>query len=289
MSPILPSEGDYDYGLGIEPVIIDYIKESVEIASRVSPTPCYLLFMNQSGSVVGSVGSPMTISSYSATTPNYRAVIWASGSSHPDVRPYSNNGQGSIFVTIDSSAATRVIEVADLANDNEFAVVKRKDLNPARVELVFNPGFDAGSHTIRYYYTTMQSGIDVDRVKSGEDTSISKFGWTQYLDTSACAQPFREKHQILLRLPLTTRDLSINEEGKVILEENDSWMVATPYVHDFDVVVIPSSATASGQEERYEIVNKKDSFIQGSLITQRFKLKYLERTDPRYNITIVTS
>lgn len=283
-----PDSTQYDYLLGIDSDLLDYIQESAEIESRISPVRCYLLQQHATGSSVGSSSSRITVSSYVDTDPNYRAVIWSSGSSHPDLRPYVNNGAGAVFVYIDSVQATRVLEVEDLLNDNEFAVVKRKDLNPARVEIVFNAGFNASLHTIEYYFSTMQEQIDITRVKRGEQGNTqSQFGWSQYLNTKSDA--FRGKHQILVRMPLTTRDLIINEEGRVTLEENDSWMIWTPYVRDFDVLIVPADQAINGLEERYEIINKRDSVIQGRLITQRFKLKLLERSDPRYTIPYSTT
>jgi hypothetical protein len=285
-----PNEYSYDYGLGAtleEDGELDYIRESMVVQSRISPFKVYLLHMNVTGSVVGSSATMFTVAGYTAISPNYRATIWSSGTNHPDVRPYTNAGQGSVFVTIDGVRATRVIDVNDLLHDTEFAVVKRYDLNPARVELVFNAGFNASAHTVQYYYQTMNSGIEIERMHKGEDISESLFGWTQYLN-SYCDE-FQGKNQILLRLPLTTRDLVINEEGRVALEENDSWMVWSPYVYDFDLIVVPGNQVVTGVEDRYEVVNKKDSYIQGSLITQRFKLKFLEYSDPRYRIPYSTT
>ena len=40
---------------------------------------------------------------------------------------------------------------------------------------------------------------------------------------------------------------------------------------------------------RFEIVNKRYSVIQKTLVSQRFKLKLLENTDLRYGVTIYTS
>lgn len=283
-----PLIGQYDYLLGIDSQIIDYIKESTEVESRISPMVCYLLQQTPSGSAQGSSGSVLTVSSYVETSPNYRAVIWASGSNHPDLRPYVNNGAGAITVRIDGVPASRVLEVEDLSVDSEFAVVKRRDLISGRVELVFNANFNASAHTITYFYTTMEPGINDVRMMSDEDQPTKTFfGWTQYLNSSS--DVFRGPNQILVRVPLTTRDIIVNEEGLVTLEENDSWMIWQPYVRDFDILIATPSQTTSGREERFEITDKRDSVIQGSLITQRFKLKYIEPTDARYNIPYVTT
>jgi len=282
-----PGIGQYDYGLGIDPEIISYIKESVEINSRISPVRCYLLFQNPTGSQIGTPISPRSIITWNETYPNCRAFIWSSGSNHPDLRPYTNNGRGSITVLIDNKVAKRVLEIEDLKRDDEFVVIKRKDLDNGPVELVFNTGFDAKSHSIDYYYTTMQPGIDPIRMKSDEDITKTFFGWTQYINNSS--DNYRDMHQILIRMPLTTRDLIINEEGLVTLEENDSWTIWEPFVHDFDILIVPENQSITGKEERYEIVNKKDSIIQGVLITQRFKLRYIEPTDARYAIPYVTT
>jgi hypothetical protein len=279
----------YDLGLGIEPNIIEYMKESHLIQSRVSPTRCYLLQQIEQGTIISQANNTnIPITSYVETSPNYRAVIWASGSNHPDVRPYVNDGKGMIEVYINSVRAIRVHEVEDLINDNEFAVVKRTDLTPARVELVFNEGFNASAHSIGYKYTTLNKDINVERMKIGEasDNSHSMFGWIQYLDYSN--DLFKKKHQILVRTPLTTTNLIINEEGRVMMEDNQCWMIWEPYVKDWNILIIPSEESPTGEELRYIIENKQDSKVQGSLVSQRFKIKQLEKADDRYKIPYIT-
>ncbi|MFA5397138.1 MAG: hypothetical protein WC346_14105 [Methanogenium sp.] len=279
----------YDLGLGIEPDIIEYMKESHLIQSRVSPTRCYLLQQIEQGTIVSqSNDGNIPITSYVETSPNYKTVIWASGSNHPDIRPYVNEGKGMVEVYIDSVRATRVHEVEDLINDNEFSIVKRTDLNPARVELVFNEGFNVSSHSIGYKYTTLNKDINVERMKIGEasDNSHSMFGWSQYLDYSK--DLFKKNHQILVRTPLTTTNLIINEEGRVMMEDNQCWMICEPYVKDWNILIIPSEESPTGEELRYIIENKQDSMVQGSLVSQRFKIKQLEKTDDRYKIPYIT-
>lgn len=291
MSIQSPNTGDYDFNLGIDPEIINYIKESHIIQSRVSPTRCYLLQQNPTGSVVGTGinNDPIEITSYIATSPNYKAVIWSSGSLHPDLRPYTNDGLGSVEVYIDSVRASRVLDAEDLLNDNEFAVQKRYDLDPQRVELVLNTNYNASLHTITYKFTTLDQGISVERVKQGEavDTQQTLFGWTQWLDSSP--DDFRQAHQLLVRMPLTTDNVTINAEGRVVMQDNQCWIIEGPYVKDFDILIVPASQSPNGEELRFQIENKQDSVIQEQLISQRFRIKQLEVNDERYNIEYITS
>lgn len=275
-----PLNNNYDYGLGIDADTIEYMKESHVVQSRISPIVCYLLQRNPSGSIIGSISSPLTISSYTVLTPNARATIWSTGSLHPNLDPYNS----SFSLWIDGVQASRIPLVDDLINNNEYALVKRNDLNPPIVEIVLNSGFDPTSHILTYKYSTIQPGIDVDTYKPGSDPSQSIFGWTQYLNSYS--DDYQSPNQILIRIPLNTRDLVINEEGRVTIDEaQNCWTIWTPYLNDFDILIISKEFSKSGTEERYEIVNKQDSFIQKQLITQRFNVKLLEPSDPRYNIS----
>jgi hypothetical protein len=282
-----PQEEEYDDTLGIDSSILDYVQESHEIQSRISGTLCYLLQRKSSGSVVGSISSPITLSTYISTSPNYRAVIWESGDNRPDIRPYVNEGKGNIGILIDGASALRVLDVNDISSDLEFCVVERKDLSsPGRIEVVFNIGFIASAHTIKCYFLTMQQGISSTRVHRGEDSTQSLFGWQQYLNFNT--DSYRDMHQILVRLPLTTRDLTINEEGAVIVEENKAWMIWEPYVRDFDLLIVMAADSTSGVKEVFEILNKQDSVIQKRLVSQRFDVKLLEPSDLRYQLSFIT-
>ncbi len=272
----------YDYGLGIEPFQLDYIKESHIIQSRISSTPCYLLQQNPTGSSVGDAFNEIDVTFYNETTPNYKTVIWDGTGEHPDLRLKTENNQDTIVLTIDGIPAVRVLSVDDLENDNEFCVVQRRDLNPRRVEVVFNDGFNASAHSIKYYFYTMKKDVSDVRLKEGEDASHSLHGWTQYMND--VLDDFQNKNQILVRLPLTTRDLVLNPEGLVVLQEHESWMIWTPYIREQDILIVPIQFSPTSKEERFEIIDKKDSIIQRELISQRFKLKHLEYSDKRYLI-----
>lgn len=286
MSAITPTKTMYDYGLGIEPDVIDYIKESNVVESRISPARCYLYQRKASGSVVGTSAAPITVSSYYETDP-YKAVIWASGSVYPDTRAYVQQGLGALRVLINSVEATRVLETADIIADNEFAVVQRWDLSVPRVELVFNSGFNAAGATVQYYYTSINQGVVNEMLKRGDSTNQSLFGWTQYRSTYY--DNYQLKNQILVRMPINPENVVIKEEGKVTLQENDSWMIWEPYVNDFDLVIVPASENPGGTALWFEIQEKRDSIIQRTLTSQRFKLKLLEDSDPRTQLTIVTT
>lgn len=284
----IPQSGSYDYELGIDPYIIDYIKESHQIQSTISGTPCYLFFRNPTGSVEGSSGSLFTANSfYQDSNGYYRASIWPSGSmSFPDLRDYTNGGSGSVFVYIDGIEGNRLIRVEDLLNDNEFVINYRQDILPNEVDIVFNKGFNPSGHTIQYYYETALQGENAVRFKRGETGEQSIFGWTQYL--SSYSDFSRGINQILVRLPITPETLGVNEEGKVALQSNQSWMVWTPYIHNYDILIFPNGAFLDGTYEVYEVVEKNDSVIQGTLVMQKFKLRLLDFHDDRYKLVVQT-
>lgn len=281
-----PKQGEYDFNLGIDPEIIKYIQQSHAVQARVSPTRCYLLKQKTSGDTVPGTGSVLPISTYLETSPNYRAQIWPTGSvGYPDTRPFENDGKGNIEIFIDSNPGVRILEVEDLYDDSEFAIVERKDVLPRRVEVVFNEGFNASAHTIEVRYSTIGENVDNIQLKDGLNQS-APFGWEQYINDEE--NSLQGKHQILVRTPLTTRDLVINEEGAVRLKDNQCWMEGEPYVMDGDIIVVPPEATALNRELRFEVVNKQDSWIQGTLISQRFKITLLEEDDTRYEIPYIT-
>jgi len=287
-----PTSYHYDYGLGIDDSCnhhIDYIKESHVVQSRVSPTRCYLLRPRSSGIEVGYDNLlTLTTSDFIDTSPNYIAQVWPSGSiTHPSVNTESNSRQGDITLYIDSVEATRIMDVEDLIDDDEFVVKERIDREDKRIEFIFNEGFDPTAHILHWKYTAMNEGVSSELLKKGGSTNQSLYGWFQY--TNNCYDNYQGRHQLLVRMPLVMRDLVLNEEGKVTLEEKESWMIWTPYVKDFDILVVSPTDSPTGEEMRFEIVNKRDSVIQRNLVSQRFKLKYIEPTDERYGVTIYTS
>ena len=281
---------EYDFGLGVEPDIIDYIQESHVIQSRISPTRCYLLHQTDDGELVSDPSdpdNPIVIASWDDTAPQYMKKIWTGGDDHPDIRPHVNEGEGAITVYIDGVSAGRVLDIVDMVSDAEYAVVQRLDLISKDIEIVFNIGFDAGSHIISYKYYTLNEGISPTIVKDGASTDESKHGWSQYLNPDP-QDPLRGVNQILVRTPLTQEAFTINEEGSVILKENKCWMIWVPYVYASDILIVPISESPNGKELRFIITDKNDSRIQGRLVSQRFRIVLLEETDPRYDITYLT-
>ena len=277
-----PDINTYDGQYGIDKDVINYAKESILIALRISPFRFYLLQQNLIGQNNGSPTTPITVITYSETTPNYRTIIWSSGSNFPDLRPYAN----AVTVKIDGIPATRILNITDLVNDNEFVLVRRIDLPSNQVEIVFNVGFNPTLHTITYWYTTIQEGIVPAAVQRGSDITESKFNWTQYINPYC--DGYQEPNQILVRAPLTTNQLIINEEGKVTLEENDCWTIWAPYIRNFDLLILTADQAPSGVEERYDVINKKDSVMQHTLTSQRFHLKLINQTDTRYLLPYLT-
>ena len=285
-----PTSYQYDSGLGIDTQYhMDYIKESHVVQSRISPTRCYLLRPRSSGIQVGyDTLLTLTSADFIDTTPNYIAQVWPSGSiTHPSVNTESNSREGDMTLYIDSVEATRIIDTEDLIDDDEYVVKERQDREDKRIEFIFNEGFDPTTHILEWKYAAMNEGVTSENLKKGDSSNQSLFGWFQY--TNNCYDIYQGRHQLLIRMPLVLRDLVLNEEGKVTLEENESWMIWTPYVKDFDILVVSPVDSPTGEEMRFEIVNKRDSVIQRNLVSQRFKLKYIENTDERYGVTIYTS
>jgi len=273
----------YDYGLGIDPLHIDYIKTNHIHQSRISPTPCYLLQRATGGVPVGYPGAQISplAESFVLSDNQYRLTIWSGGSNHPDTRPYAVGGQGNIGIYVNGTRLIRVLTPDDIISDTEIAIVERKDTDPNRVEVVFNVGF-TNIGAITYHYTTWEEGLEDLSVKRGDSSNQSIFGWQQYLNT--LWDDFQKPNQVLVRFPININDVVISDEGKVIIENRDSWMIWTPYVNDFDILILDSEDSPDGTEYRYEIVNSTDSVIQRQLVSQRFKLNLLEFSDDRYQL-----
>jgi len=284
-----PKKYKYDYTLGIDISghHINYIKESHVVQSRISSTRCYLLRYQRFGQSLG-YDALLPLNNFIETSPQYRAQAWPSGSlPKPSVNPEENARAGAIHIYIDGIPATRIMDTKDLLDDDEFVVLDRQDLEENRVDIVFNNGFNPTLHEITWKYTSMNDGVTSEMLKRGDSTNQSLFGWSQY--TNNCYDTYQGKHQLLVRMPLVLRDLVINEEGKVTLEENESWTLWIPYIRDFDILVVTAEDSPTGEEMRFEIVNKRDSIIQKTLVSQRFKLKYLEDTDLRYGVPFDTA
>jgi len=276
----------YDEYLGIDPLHIQYIRDTYLVLQRISHTPMYLLQKATGGVPVGYASAQIAPLSEQFILSNnqYRLIIWGGGSNHPDTRPYVNNGQGNIGIYVNGSRLTRVLTPDDIIADTEIAVVERKDTDPHRVEVVFNVGF-TNTTAVTYHYTTWEDGVEDLSVKRGDSINQSLFGWRQYINNFW--NLVQKPNQVLVRLPINIHDVVISDEGKVIIENRDSHMAWTPYVNDFDVLILDAEDSPDGIEYRYEIVNSTDSVIQRQLVSQRFKLNLLEKFDQRYDIPFI--
>jgi hypothetical protein len=276
----------YDAYLGIDPLHIQYIKDTYLVLQRISHTPMYLLQRATGGVPVGYSGaqiSPLP-NQFEFIDNRYYLTLWSGGSNHPDTRPYVNEGKGNIFIYSNNNLLTRVLTVDDIMNDNEIAVIEKKDVQPNKVQVVFNKGF-TNINSITYHYTTWEEGIEDLTVKRGDSNNQSIFGWKQYINNY---NDFVQRpNQVLVRLPINIQDIVISDEGKVVIENRESHMAWTPYVNDFDILILAAEDSPDGLEYRYEIVNSTDSIIQRQLVSQRFKLNLLEFSDDRYKIPYI--
>lgn len=273
----------------VDKEIINYIRESHVVNLRMSPTRCYLLQQVGEGNVVQGPDDSLLDLSIDTTGPKPFGTIWQDSDGvdlHPDLRITPDHPNGLISIVVDGNDLKRIRTPDDIIQDDEFAAVKRNDLPSRRVEIVFNSGFDPTGKTIQYRYTTLKPGINPVRVKLGEDESHSLHGWKQYLNDYA--DDHQDRNQILVRMPLPVRDRLVMERGEVVTESNECWTLWYPVVDDGDIVVVPANQTVTGEEERFEINEVKRSIIQNALVSQRFHITLLERSDNRYTIPYIT-
>lgn len=283
-----PIRNQYDFGLGIEPDIIDYIKESHIIQSRVSPTRCYLLQRRKEGDTVTNQDMTGGVDNWLENDGFYYFILWDSyDKPKPDLRPFIDKDLEGISIWVDGNKFKRVLDIADLQNDNEFTVVENKLKTPPEITVVFNKNFNPANRHVFYSYTSVRPGVDDISVKY-DYTDMSLYGWIQYLDAdTALEDPLRGPHQILVRTPLTREGFTLNEEGQLTLLENQCWMIWEPYVYANDILIVPPEESPSGEELRFNITDKQDSRIQGHLVSQRFRIVLLEKNDSRYKIPYI--
>ena len=281
--------GDFT-GLGqLSRPVLNYIAKSHERESRINPIRCYLVQMDQRGVEIGSAIAPITVTSdkYLSTTFPMSFILWNGIGEHPDLRLYTHENLGGITILSDGLVLRRAPDVKDLRATDQFAIVKRTDLLPQRVEVHFYRTFDMLTHTIQYTYETMHKDVRPTAVNRPTENKFALFGWTQYKHAS---DAWRGANQILIRMPLTTRDqMMVNEEGVISIEENMCWMISTPYINDGDLILVPPDQSPTGETVWFEVVNKQDSIIQHVLVSQRFKVKMLPPEDERRTILVSTT
>ncbi len=295
--PTLPTDPpgpNVEYGdfLGLGSIMqshLNYIQRNHELQSRVSPTRCYLLQMKATGSIVGTFTSPYTVTPdmYLDTEAPMSFILWDGTGEHPDLRPYVGEGVGAITVLNGGTPMTRVLNKKDLRSESQFAVQKRFDLNPQRVEVHFYDTFNMTGSVVQYYYEGMHKDVRPGLINRPTANQFSLFGWYQY---KCPMDSWRYANQVLIRVPLTTASwLTMGQEGRVKLEENQCWMVGSPYVNDGDVLIVPADQSPNNEQLALEIVNKQDSIVQFRLMSQRFKVKLIPSEDERANITYSTT
>jgi len=284
--------GDF---LGVGPAnnsMLDYVRRSHEIEIRVNAVRCYLLQQLPAGSIVGSLTGPtgsILVTSNMWVNPNPPAYfnMWNGLGPHPDLRPYIGQGDGGIFVWVNGQSLTRVLSVNDLRNSSQFAVVKRFDIDPQPVEIHFHQSLlNPTGSTVQFSFETMFKDIRPTAINRPEGNQFSLFGWKQY---KTCSDDYHGANQVLIRMPMVTRDkIKINEEGKISIEENMCWTTHRPYIGDTDILVVTSDQSPIGETLYFEVVNKLDSIIREQLMSQRFKVNLLSPEDERTKIPIST-
>lgn len=280
---LITDVGSYDDGLGVNPTMIDYVLESHWLQIQISHHHCYILRRNSDLPPI----SNQTVSTWEHTLADgdrCAARIWDTGSlgNQPDLRPGAD-----FSVNIGASAASRVLDYRDLLSDGEYSV-HQDESSPGRpIYLVFNEGFDATGETVTYSHATIgrhySAGTDQPSAHESPDLG-TKYYWIQWTGSLS--------NIVKVRLPIAPDQLVPDELGRMTLKESQCWMLAAdngyeevPFVRNHDILVVP--ATGSLDDRLFLIYDKEDSEIQGRFTHQRFRVQYIEATDPRYDITLL--
>lgn len=264
--------------LGLDREIVDYIKESNDLLMTARGQPLFLL----KAKVEGDLTRRAVVTSWDATTPQYKKRIWSSGVNHPDVRRYGNRGQGNIFVRSDEVLLTRVWNADALQLDDQFLVQVGIDKS---VTLVFNTGFNASLHTIDYQYYTLCHCVDFEKAIPKTNCPICygtmfEGGFDQYLSTATGDYP---ANTILVSFPMVTEDLVYTESGVQKQLTRRNWTSHNVPLEETDILI---SLVGNELGSRFEVLSTEESELRGILLHKVFTYRLLEEDDIRYKVSV---
>jgi len=264
--------------IGLDPEMIDYMRESHNIQIKIGAEPFYLWHRVDQGSLIST-----SITSWLTTSPQYSAYIWHPSDgegNHPNARIQQN--QFKVFHN--SSEMTRVYDPGSLTYDNEYALETESgsDVNTSgAVRIWFNYSFTPGN--VSYAYRNVCSCVDRTTGYPNRECPICRgtsypAAFVQYKINGTKYTP---ADTILVRIPLAAETLTPEQIGRVVRRDLRHWMQATPYVNNFDVIM---GTTGNNAGVLFEVVAKSDSKWRSILLHQEFNTVRIEETDIRYHL-----
>ena len=250
---------------------------------EVSGFPCKVLFKKIAGDEIGNEVEPIIISTWNATSPAPKKVIWQSGNDEdvfPDVR--------SVRIWVDGLELVKTYDATTVATDNEFYVVSEVNIVGVddNVAIYLNDGFDLTGKVVTYLYTTIAKNINVvEHLQPSEypNTFRTEFvnGFTQYTNPSSKFRGISYPHTILISFPPTPFDTVYMGQGKWETHVNTCWTMGGainyPTLSEFDIIYKVDT------QEWYEITNYNPNpiFYKGNriLATQSFETRKIADTD----------
>ncbi len=179
----------------------------------------------------------------------YYFILW-----DPDSSPIAGRPRiGSLRVFIDGVQAT-VVERDAISSDNEVFV----GVNPGTwtstdhvgtLYVGFNPGYNPTTHTVIYDYEEVCRCVnpdDRDAFRPGEVSNCLECygtgftgGYDQHLSLPQydCGKLIQPENTILVRFPMRTRHVLLDQLGFEVQNVNKGWMAAEPEVSDWDVII----------------------------------------------------
>ncbi|GAF68781.1 unnamed protein product [marine sediment metagenome] len=207
--------------------------------------PVYVLFRKWFGPMVTGTASGFRLNSiyqrYEFTL--YTPTIPVTDTGKPFLR--------SLRVFLDGTEMTPVYQYDQTTSNLDFWMEIDKggprDRNSYGTLIVgFHEGFNPTGHIIEYRYEEVCHCIDVGEESFHPDSRCSTCygtgfvgGYNQYLSLAVreANRVVKPTNTILCRFPITSEILKISRYGGEIVTRRKSWTVASPLLHDWDMII----------------------------------------------------
>lgn len=250
---------------------------------EVSGFPCKVLSKKTKGDEIGNEVDPILISTWDATSPAPKKIIWLSGNDEvdfPDVR--------SIRVWVDGTELSKTYDATTIQTSNEFYVVSQVNIvdTTDNIAIYLKNGFDITGKVVTYLYTTISKNINVVENLHPSDypnTFRTEFqnGFTQYVNPNSKFRGKSYPNTILITFPVNPVETVYIGGGKYQQQAALCWTmgdrIGYPALHEFDIIYRIDT------QEWYEIKTYNPNYFyfnnQSALITQSFDIAMISPTD----------